>query len=473
MNWTELQPILIDPALGIAVLIMANGVIMNALYSYQLFLAYRSLRKRVVPSTPLVAWWRINAETIPISILVPAYCEEATIVESVRSLLNIYYPEFEVIVVNDGSTDGTLEVLIRDFELELTPRAYDKALDHKPIGSIYRSKRYNHLVVIDKVNGGKADALNAGINLARSPLFCAIDADSILEADALLRAVEPFLNASDKVVAVGGTIRIANGNTIHNGRITKIALPENLLSLFQIVEYLRAFLMARLAWSEMGALMLISGAFGIFKRSVAINVGGYSKNTVGEDMEIIVKIHRHMREKNLPYQIRFVPEPVCWTEVPEDLKVLGLQRQRWQRGSLETFFKHWTMLGRPRYGRYISLGLVFIMISDIFSPPLEAIGYILMPVFFWVGIIDWQFFVAYLALSFVYGVFISVGSLVLEEIELKRFSQPSDLFVLMLAAIVENFGYRQLNNMWRVIGWWEFLRGNQSWGKMTRKGFSN
>lgn len=473
MIWADVQPVLMDIALGLAILILVNGIIINILYSYQLLIAYLTLRDRVVPATPLVAWWRINAESLPMSILVPAYCEEATIVESVRSLLNLHYPNFEVIVINDGSSDNTLDVLIKDFELSSSVRAYDKAVEHKPIRGIYTSKRFARLTVVDKANGGKADALNTGINLSRSPLFCAIDADSILEADALLRAVEPFINTPDKVVAVGGTIRIANGNTIKHGRVINVALPKQLLPLLQIVEYLRAFLMARLAWSEMGALMLVSGAFGIFKRSVALDVGGYSLDTVGEDMEIIVKIHRHMRDKNLPYQIRFVPEPVCWTEAPEDLTFLGRQRRRWQRGTLETFFKHGVMMGRPRYGLAIFIGFVFILISDILGPLLEAIGYVLMPFFWWYGIIDWPFFAAYIALTFVYGIFISVGSLILEEIELRRFSRPSDLIKLTLVAVFENLGYRQLNNIWRVMGWWEYLRGGQGWGKMMRKGFSS
>ena len=473
MSWQQIEPVFLDTALWVALIILINGLLINALYSYQLLLAYLTLRERVVPATPLVAWWRINAESMPMSILVPAYGEEATIVESVRSLLNLHYPEFEVIVINDGSKDRTLEVLIKGFDLEPTTRSYDLAVKHAPIRGLYKSRKNPRLTVIDKENGGKADALNAGINLSRTPLFCAVDADSILEADALLRAVEPFLNTPDKVVAVGGTIRIANGNRIQNGRVTKVSLPHKLLPLLQIVEYLRAFLIARLAWSRMGALMLISGAFGIFKRSVVLEVGGYSLNTVGEDMEIIVKIHRYMREKRLPYQVRFVPEPVCWTEAPESLKILGNQRKRWQRGTLETFFKHKIMLIDPRYGFSIILGFLVILISDILAPLFEAIGYFLMPLFWWYGIIDWPFFAAYIALSFIYGIFISVGSLILEEIELRRFSNPSDLFKLTLTAVVENLGYRQLNNLWRVMAWWQYLRGGQGWGKMTRKGFGS
>jgi cellulose synthase/poly-beta-1,6-N-acetylglucosamine synthase-like glycosyltransferase len=217
--------------------------------------------------------------------------------------------------------------------------------------------------------------------------------------------------------------------------------------------------------------MLISGAFGIMRRSVALEVGGYSLGTVGEDLELIVKIHRYMRDRNQEYEIRFIPDPVCWTEAPESLNILSRQRRRWQRGALETFFKHKDMLFNPRYGIAGMLGFPHILLVDVLAPPIEAIGYFLMPIFWATGALSWEFFAAYLALTFAFGVFISVGTLVLEEMELKRFPTPSDLMILTLAAVAENFGYRQINNLWRIRGWWEYLRGSQSWGEMTRKGF--
>ena len=463
---------LIDVSMMLAAVIFCNGVLQNLVYVLQLVLAFRALHRRGVPADTLTTWWRINEQTMPISLLVPAYGEEATIAESVRSMLALHYPEFEIIVINDGSKDRTLDVLIDAFEMEAVDRTFEESVPHKPIKATYGSDRHPRLIVIDKENGGKADALNAGINLSRTPLFCVVDADSLLESDALLRAVQPFLLDPDEVVAVGGTIRLANGSTIRKGRVVSIGLPSNLLALFQVVEYLRAFLMARLAWSEMDALMLISGAFGIFRRSIAIAVNGYSHGTVGEDMEIIVKIHRHLRERGIRYGIRFVPDPVCWTEAPESLGTLHRQRTRWQRGSLETFFKHKRMLGNPRYGLAGMVGYVYVFSSDVLGPVLEALGYVLMPLFWGLGILGWDFFLAYLAMSFVFGVFISVASLALEEMELKRFPNPKDLLVLTGVAILENFGYRQLNNLWRIQGWWQFLRGRRDWGAMQRKGFA-
>jgi cellulose synthase/poly-beta-1,6-N-acetylglucosamine synthase-like glycosyltransferase len=267
----------------------------------------------------------------PISLLVPAFNEEATIRSSVRSMLQLQYPEFEVLVINDGSRDGTLQALIEEFELVPHPEVLRRVIPHKPIRAIYRSRRYANLKVLDKENGGKADALNAGINLARHGLFCGVDADSILQRDSLLRIVQPFLE-DERTVAAGGTVRIANGSEVRGGFLVQAGLPDKLLARFQIVEYLRAFLFGRLGWSPMNAVLIISGAFGLFDRERVIAVGGYSTDTVGEDMELVLKLHRHHRREGLPYRICYLPDPICWTEAPEDLGTLGRQRSRWQRG---------------------------------------------------------------------------------------------------------------------------------------------
>ena len=463
--------LLLQLGLWVSVLILATGLLQNLLYTVQLFTAYRALRRRRVIGTSLSAWWAFSEQTMPISLLVPAWNEQASIVDSVRSMLALHYPNFEVIVVNDGSNDATLETLIAAFELEPVQRAYQEAVPHAPVRRLYANPRYPRLLVVDKENGGKADALNAGINLTRTPLFCSVDADSLLESDALLRAVQPFMDDPEHVVAVGGTIRVVNGCRVRLGRILSMGLPRSWLARFQINEYLRAFLMARLAWSEWGAMMLISGAFGIFRRNIAIEVGGYSHNTVGEDMEIIVKIHRHLGDRGLDYAIRFVPDPVCWTEVPEHLGSLARQRRRWQRGSLETFFKHRAMFWRRRYGVSGTVGYTNLLISEVAGPLLELAGYLLIPLFFLTGLLSLEFFLAYLGMVFAYGVFLSVGALLLEEIELRRYPRPGDLARLTLSAVLENFGYRQLNNVWRILGWWDYLRRKRGWGAMRRKGF--
>lgn len=463
---------LINPAaVVVAIAIIAAGAIQNVIHLVQLAIAFAVLRSRPVISNRREVWLQFNDSTLPISLLVPAFNEEATVVENVRSLLALTYPHFEIIVINDGSLDRTLDVLIRSFDLYPAVRAFEESVPHRPIRKIYRSSRHPDLIVVDKENGGKADALNAGINLARMPLVCSMDADSLLENNSLLRAVQPFAEDPTQVLAVGGTIRVVNGCTVRAGKVVEVRLPSDPLVLFQIVEYLRAFLMARLAWSHLDALMLISGAFGIFKRSAVIAVGGYSHGTVGEDIEIIVKIHRLVHERGIAGEIRYVPDPVCWTEVPNTWSQLGRQRRRWQRGALETFFKHIRMLGNPRYGTAGLVGFPYLLLSDVLGPPLEVLGYILIPLLWGAGILSVDYMLAFLALTFVFGVFVSIGSLILDEFQLRRYPRPRDLALLTLAAVAENFGYRQINNLWRLAGYWQYLRGAKGWGRMERRGF--
>jgi cellulose synthase/poly-beta-1,6-N-acetylglucosamine synthase-like glycosyltransferase len=458
-------------ATAVATVVIGFGLLQNLLQIVQLAIAWIALARRPPVGRFGLVWRRHSDAAPPVSLLAPAYNEELNIVDSVRALLALAYPAFEVIVINDGSRDQTLGVLVRAFGLSPVERLHDATLSHAPIRGLYGSARTPRLLVIDKDNGGKADALNAGINLARAPLFCAIDADSMLEPEALLRAVKPFIDDPLRTVAVGGTIRIANGSRIASGRVVDVSLPRNPLALVQIVEYLRAFLIARLAWSHVNAMLIISGAFGIFRRADVVEVGGYSLGTVGEDLELVLKLHRHLIEQRRDYRIHFIPEPVCWTEAPESLNVLARQRARWQRGALETFFKHRDMLFRRRYGRIGWLGLGNMLMVDVLGPLVEVTGYVLVPILWATGTISWNFFLSFIAVTFSYGVFISVGALILEELELRRLPRARHLVVLTAVALLENFGYRQLTNVWRIRGWWQFLRGEQGWGTMTRKGF--
>ena len=456
---------------AIAIFVIATGLLQNAIYLVQLALAAAALIQ--TPPTPSggLLWRRYADASPPIALLAPAYNEALTIAQSVHSLLSLQYPSFEVIVINDGSNDETLQVLIDTFGLKPIQRHYDLPIEHRPIRGIYGGEHQPRLIVVDKDNGGKADALNAGINVSRAPIFCSMDADSLLEPDALLRAVRPFVEDPERTIAVGGTVRIANGCRIEHGRVLEVRPPRNLLALLQTVEYLRAFLMARLAWSRINVLTIISGAFGLFRRNRVIEVGGYTHGTVGEDMELVVKLHRLMREKKLPYRIAFVPEPVCWTEAPEDLRVLGRQRSRWHRGSLETFERHWDMMFKARYGRVGVIGFGYIFLVDVLGPIVELLGYVLIPLFWAMGLLSIEYLLAFAAVTFTFGIFISVGSLALEETSLRRFPRATDLVLLTGVAVLENFGYRQLNNLWRLRGIWQFLRRSQSWGTMTRKGF--
>lgn len=457
----------------VALAVIIVGLLQSALYATQLIVAGIALSRR--PPLPRVGmlWERYADVAPPVSVLVPAYNEERSIIDSVRSILALQYPGLQVVVVSDGSTDRTIEKLVSAFEMEPSDTAPQPALPHKLVRATYASEIEPRLVVVNKDNGGKADALNCAITFARSPLVCTIDADSILESDALLRAVAPFVEDPERTVAVGATIRVANGCRIVGGRVVEIGVPTKLLALYQTIEYLRAFLMARLAWSRIGALTIISGAFGVFRRNTVVDVGGYASDTVGEDFELIVRIHRRLSERGQDYRIAYVPEPVCWTEVPESLSQLGKQRTRWHRGAMETFFRHRKMLLNPKYGRVGTLGFLNMLLIDVLSPAAELLGYLIIPLAWATGILSIDYFLAFMALTFAFGIFISAGALVMQEVELRRFPRTRDLVVLLMASVLENLGYRQINNYWRVRGMIQFLARRGGWGHLDRQGFKS
>ncbi len=454
--------------------VLGLAVLQYAVYTVQTLLAFFEMKRSRQEERRAHAGWMIGAKSIPgISLLVPAYNEEMTIVENIRSLLTLRYPRYEIIVVNDGSKDGTARAIIEALKLERIDLRRPHPAACKPIRGIYTNRDYPNLIFIDKENGGKSDALNAAMNYARHPLVCGVDADSLLDYNSLLKAARPFVEHPATLVAVGGTIRIANGCEVHGGMVVNEGAPRRLLPLFQIVEYLRAFLIARLSFSRLNTVSIISGAFGLFKRSAVLAVGGYTHGTVGEDMELIVKLHRHFRERREPYNILFVPDPVCWTEAPETLAVLRRQRTRWQRGLCEVLSRHRTMLCNPRYGRIGLLGLPMFVLFDIIGPLLDLAGLVLVPLFWWWGLLSLEFMAAFFAVVVLYGVCLSMMALVLGEVALFRTTRKRDMLLLAFAAVAENFGYRQLNILWRIEGIWQFLRKQKGWGEMTRTGFGS
>ena len=375
-----------------------------------------------------------------------------------------------MIVVNDGSSDDTLKKLVDRFDLRPVARLCDRAAPHAPIRGFHASPRVPRLLVIDKENGGKADAVNAGINASRTPIICITDADTLFEPDALLRAVWPFIE-DPLTVAVGGTICVVNGSKVHRGRVIEARLPKNFLALVQTLEYQRAFALVRVGLSRLGAMSIVSGAFGLFRRDAVVEVGGYSLGTVGEDLELVVKLHRRFRESRLPYAMRFMAEPVVWTQAPESLGDLGRQRARWQRGALETIWKHRSLALNPRYG---SVGLISfgqIILLDVIGPILAVLGYVLIPLCWAVGLLSHEHFLAFLAAVFSFGILMSVLSLTFGQIMLGKIERLPDMATMGVVAVVENFGYRQLCNLWRIQGWWQYLRKHEQWGTMTRKEF--
>jgi cellulose synthase/poly-beta-1,6-N-acetylglucosamine synthase-like glycosyltransferase len=409
--------------------------------------------------------------TLPISLLVPAHNEEKTIVDTIRSLQMLNYPEFEMIVINDGSQDETLRQLLDAFELRRVDRVFKRSLQTKPVRGIYASPLMPNLVVVDKERGGKADALNCGINLSRYPLFCSIDSDSVIEDDALLKAVKPFMEHPEETVAVGGIVRCVNGCTVTDGRVTAIRLPRRPLPIFQVVEYLRAFLSGRLGWSALRALMLISGAFGVYRKAAVVECGGYDPNTDTEDLELVLALHHLHRAKGKPYRIVFVPDPVCWTEVPTNWGTLRRQRNRWQRGMLQSLWKHRRMFLNPRYG---IIGLVvfpYYLIFEAFGPFLEVLGYISVVLAVAVGVLNAHFFLLFFTVAVLFGVFLSVAAILLEEISFRRYPAWEDLWKLVLCGVLENFGYRQLLALFKIQAFWEYVRGLRQWGRLDRVGF--
>jgi cellulose synthase/poly-beta-1,6-N-acetylglucosamine synthase-like glycosyltransferase len=467
-----LDSLVTDTLTALTLLMLAYFVIINSLYLASSIAAYVILRQHRRRWTARELDGLLRSPATPaISLIAPGYNEEATIAESVRSALALNYPHFEVIVVNDGSKDRTLDTLTKTFGLVRAPVTYQQPLATKPVRGIYRSLANRDIVVIDKENGGKADAMNAGINAARHPLVCVMDADSLLEAQALTRAVIPFIERPE-TIAAGGIVRIANGCTVEAGRITRVRVPDNLLARFQVVEYLRAFLSGRVAHSAMNALLIVSGAFGVFRRDVVVDAGGFRTDTIGEDMELTTRLHRLFRERGTPYRIVFQPDPVCWTEAPETRRILGNQRNRWQRGTLQVLGFHRRMLFNPRYGLVGLLAMPYYAIFEAAGPIIEFAGYVLTIAALASGRLDWRFAELLFLAAVLYGTLISLIAVLLEEASFRRYERLSDLLRLMAAAVLENFGYRQLTTWWRVRGTIDYLRRKQGWGAMTRKGFA-
>jgi cellulose synthase/poly-beta-1,6-N-acetylglucosamine synthase-like glycosyltransferase len=386
----------------------------------------------------------------------------------VRSLLQLRYPQFEIIVVNDGSTDDTLRALQQAFGLEPFPEVLRVRLETARVRGVYRSPQYPGLRVIDKENGGKADALNAGINAALYPLFCGLDADGILQPDSLSRIVRPFLE-DPRTVATGGIIRVANGCQVLGGWLVRTELSRNPLALFQVVEYCRAFLFGRLGWNPLNAVLVISGAFGMFHKDTVIAAGGYRRRIVGEDMELVVRLHRVLRNAGTPYRITFVPDPVCWTEVPESLGGLGRQRIRWQTGLCESLSMNLGLMFGRRRGCAGWVAFPFALLFEVLSPFVEMLGYVLFVIAYLGGRADLDFALAFLTVTLGFGILLSASSLLLDEMSFHTYPRTRHVFMLLVAAVAENVGYRQLNTLWRLWGTVRWLVGAKpAWGAMTR-----
>ena len=450
---------------------MAFTLILNIIYIIQLFVSLIRVHKNYDKTFSDDFYSYIESDNLlPISLIIPAYNEEENIVQNVRSLMKMNYPQYEIIVVNDGSTDKTGELLVNAFHMHKIETSIRYQIPTEKIEGVYFSKDYPNLLYVQKKNGGKSDALNAGINISRYPLFTCLDADSRLEKDALLRLSLEFIKDSRTVVA-GGLVRIANGSRIVDGELKGFTMPKKLIERFQIVEYYRSFLMGRVFWSSTNSLLIVSGAFGLFRKQTVIDVGGYKRNTIGEDMEIVVRIHRYMRKNRKKYRIKFNEFSVCWTQGPMSMNDIRSQRRRWQIGLMDTLISHAGMTLNPRYGFVGLVSVPYNWIFELFGAVVEVIGYFLIPVTLIMGELNMFFFVIYFLLSVALGIILSEGSLVIEQYTHRGAMTAKQSIAISVYALLENFGYRQMITVFRVEGIVKYRKLRKSWGKIKRKEF--
>ncbi len=417
---------------------------------------------------------QISPFTPPITLIVPAHNEEGFIVDSIRALSGLNYPDLEIVVVNDGSRDNTLTCLKTAFQLRSARLLYFPEIPTAKVRHTYKSEVDPRLMVIDKESAGsKADAINAGLNAASSPYVCVVDADSILEKESLLRIMAGVFSDSHDVIAAGGIVRVLNGCKVTGGELRQVNLPRGSIETMQVVEYLRAFLIGREAWAYFKALPIISGAFGIFRTDLVRQVKGFRPQAIGEDFDLVVRMHRLLQEEKKGYHIAFVPDPTCWTEVPSDLRSLARQRARWHKGLIDTLWPHRDMLFRPRYGRVGWLILPYMWLFEFLAPVIELAGYSTIVLAAVLGLLSHRFLVLFLIFGYAFATLISIGAVLLEEMTYRRYSDWREVARLLFFCLFEHFPYRQMTMIWRLQGFWQYLRGDLAWGEIRRNQAAN
>src|SRR5512143_382059 len=414
--------------------------------------------------------YSISPKTPSVSILIPAYNEEKVVVRTVRSTLAVDYPLFEVIVINDGSEDGTLKAVISAFGLKKIDLVYRNILHTVPVKGFYYNPEIPNHVVVDKERSGKADSLNCGIAVSRSAYFCSVDADSLLEKDSLIKLMTPIMESNIPVIACGGVVRILNGVTLKENIIQEINLPRGVLAMFQIVEYARTFLFGRMGWNALNSLLILSGAFSLFHKAAVVEVGGYRRGDITEDMEIVVRLHEHHLRQKKPYRIKFISDPICWTEVPESMEMLGRQRRRWHLGLIQTMCQHRSLIFNPKYGRVGLLVLPYYLFFETLGPLVELAGYVVVVFSYVLGLLSTDFLLLFLILAIFFGTFLSTSGVFLAELTYRRYPRWSHLLRMVWYALLENFCYRQMNAFWRTQALIQFLMGRTAWEHVAGKG---
>ena len=442
------------------VLALISAFALKAYHKKNRFVNYNALL--ALPDTPYV------------SLLAPAYNEGKTITENVKSLLSINYNNFDVIVINDGSKDDSIPILMEAFELIAVNLEYEAKIPTKEVKTIYKSTNpsYSKLVVVDKNNGGKADALNTGINISTNPYVVCIDVDCIMDKDVLLKLAKPFLEKSEKrIIATGGVVRIANSCIIKSGKLIQVNAPENWVARIQVLEYLRAFLLGRMAWAKLDGLLLISGAFGMFDRDIVLKAGGYNTKTVGEDMELVIRMRRYMMDRKMQYAVQYIPDPLCWTEAPESYEILRKQRSRWTRGTMETLWIHRKMFLNPKYKTVGMLSYPYWLLYEYLAPIIECFGLLITILFVCIGALKWQFFLLLVLFVYVFSLMFSMLAIYTEEATFRKYNTFKDLRKLVFIAHLEAIVFHPFTVYAAIRGNWEKIKGNKGWGEMTRKGF--
>ena len=439
----------------------------NSSYFFILILGFLQSWKKYIEQLASVSNYLSPLRSLkPISILAPCYNEEAAIEASLRSMLALDYPNYEVVLCNDGSTDKSLSILIEKFSLKKVHYSPPKLLPCGEIKSVYHSSKFHNLIVIDKENGGKADALNAAINYSQYPLICCVDSDSVLDSKGLINIALPFLE-SEHVIATGGTILVSD---VKKEKKVDTSVPNSWLGMIQVVEYLRAFLVGRQGWDYLHCNAIISGAFGLFKKSLVIRVGGYETKTIGEDMELLLRMQSYCLVAKEKFKVNLLPTPVCWTETPSDLKSLKNQRSRWSHGLSDCLWRHKNMFFRPWSKSVGMIALPYFLFFEILAAPLEVLGYLVSIVGLSLGVLSLQEFLLFFVATIVFGCILNLGAIIIDQLTFQKYTRIRDLLKMILGAILEHFGFRQLHLYWRLRGIYHWLSGKNDWGKIKRIG---
>lgn len=411
-----------------------------------------------------------NENYVPVSILVPAYNEESTVADCIESLAHQDYPDYEIIVIDDGSSDNTSSVVVDRFNLKKVARPIRRLVNCRKEESIYEGVINNKIKItlVKKENGGKADALNMGINISNYPLFISLDADSILQKDSLTNIVMPYME-DDTTVAVGGNIKVSNSVVLDNGEVVKILTPKNLFVIFQTIEYFRVFLTTRVWFNKFNGNLIISGAFGLFKKSAAINVGGYDTNTIGEDMDLVVKLHSFYRKNKLPYSIKYSHKAICWSQVPENYNDLKGQRRRWHIGLITSLYTHKYIFLNLKYGLVGVFSFLYFVIFEMLSCIVDVFGLFLIVVSYFLGFLNIDFLFTFLIVYIGYGVVISIASIILESYSFRNTLNFKSIFVYTIFSVLESFGYRQICGWFRLSGFFGYKKRKHQWSKISRK----